>query len=382
MSRKRDERVRILGPTWLESMQYYRVLTVTPRPYPEKSKRDARYFNSQKDADDYVEDLTKLLPKLNTNTIEQAISGFEQYLIEKGTKGYQETVRRLRQFFPKPATPIARLTPEQALSLYDSFRKRKRLVRAAGGKHQETDEPISVAYHRSTLINVRTFMNWCVDQKLIRSNPFTKVKGVGRRSKGKKQLTGDEIKRFYAYCMARAQGGDKTALALLMALLMALRSSDIARRVVRDVDLGGTVLIVGDGKSAKSNRPRKIPRVLQPLVRELAGDREPTSPLFHTPYTESGHHTHRWLQEAMVKVCEAAGVPYVTPHSLKGAAGTVLAVTGELADRIADHLSHESPSTTTDHYVKPGVLEDARLEQALGVILEGESNRVHKKDKK
>jgi hypothetical protein len=54
-----------------------------------------------------------------------------------------------------------------------------------------------------------------------------------------------------------------------MALLMALRSGDISRRLVRDVDLDATVLRVYDGKTHKSNRPRKIPEVLQPMLRKL-----------------------------------------------------------------------------------------------------------------
>jgi len=64
----------------------------------------------------------------------------------------------------------------------------------------------------------------------------------------------------------------------------------------------------------KSNRPRKIPVVLQ-LVRVLVKNRDPFEPLFKTPYTKSGFHTRRWLEEAMARLCKAAGVPYVCPHA-------------------------------------------------------------------
>jgi integrase len=186
------------------------------------------------------------------------------------------------------------------------------------------------------------------------------------------QHTGDETRRLYGYCLARAQAGDKTALGALMALLMALRSSDITRRVVRDVDLDATILRVTKGKTQKSNRPRKIPDVLQPMLRQLISGRSPFEPLFATSLTKNGHHTRRWLEEGMTRFCQAADVPYVCPHSLKGQAGTILAETGTAADVIADHLSHDDyEATTKRHYVAPDVAEAAQAERALKIIAGG-----------
>ncbi len=83
-----------------------------------------------------------------------------------------------------------------------------------------------------------------------------------------------------------------------MAFSMALRSGDLCRRLVRDVDLGCTQLNIDDGKNEKSNEPRVIPMKLQPYVRQLVDRRDPFEPLFRTPYTDNGHHTRRWLEEA------------------------------------------------------------------------------------
>lgn len=205
----------------------------------------------------------------------------------------------------------------------------------------------------------------------MQENPLAGVKGIGRRNAGKQQHTGDETRKLYAFCLARAEAGDHAALGVLMALLMALRSADITRRLTRDVDLDATVLRVFDGKTHKSNRPRKIPEALQPMLRKLVAGRDPFKPLFWTPYTESGHHTRCWLEEAMVRFCKAADVPYVCPHALKGTAATLLAQTGELADRIADHLSHEESSTTAKHYVAAGAIEQAQVTRAFAVIAGG-----------
>ena len=89
---------------------------------------------------------------------------------------------------------------------------------------------------------------------------------------------------------------------------------------MRDVDLDCTQLNINDGKMEKSNEPRVIPKKLQPYVRQLVEARDPFEPLFKTSYTESGHHTRRWL-EALDTFCHKAGVPYFCPHTLKGVSG-------------------------------------------------------------
>jgi len=89
---------------------------------------------------------------------------------------------------------------------------------------------------------------------------------------------------------------------------------------VRDVDLDCTQLNIDDGKMEKSNEPRVIPKKLQPYVRQLVEGRDPFEPLLKTSYTESGHHTRRWL-EALDTFCQKAGVPYFCPHTLKGVSG-------------------------------------------------------------
>ncbi len=138
------------------------------------------------------------------------------------------------------------------------------------------------------------------------------------------------------------------------------------------MDLDATILHVSRGKMEKSNRPRLIPKVLRPHYRRMIANRAPTEPLFKTPLTESGYHTHRWLQEAMVTFCALAGVPYICPHGLKGTAGTMLVETGHASEAIADHLSHEKKSTTERSYIAPGALEQARTERGAELITEGD----------
>jgi integrase len=157
----------------------------------------------------------------------------------------------------------------------------------------------------------------------------------------------------------------------MMQLAMALRSSDLTRRIVRDVDLDGTQLIIEDGKSDKSNEPRVIPEKLQPYVRQLVAGRSPMEPLFKTPHTKDGHHSHHWMWQAQERFCRLAGVPHFCPHSLKGVSGTVIAKRGAAGNIVMDHLSHEEDATTFRHYVDRGLVEGAQAEQAFRVIAGG-----------
>jgi integrase len=361
MPRRRIERSRVLGPVWIPSRKKWRIVVI--KDGDGHRKRASRYFDDEQLANETKEKIEAGLARLSKVTVEEAIDQYRKYLGEKGTgdTSSKETCRRLKLFFPTLALPVSRVTPERAKSYYEAFRARTK----------ENGEPISVAYHRAALINARSFASFCVEHGWLGSNPFADVKGIGRRNAGKLQHTGNETRVLYAHCMARAQAGDKAALGVLMALLMALRSSDITRRLVRDVDLDATVLRISKGKTEKSNRARKVPAVLQPLLAKLVEGRSPFEPLFKTAYTESGHHTRRWLEQAMEKFCEAAGVPYVCPHALKGTAGSILAEVGESADVIANHLSHAERSTTKRHYIAPDAVEAGQTERAFAVIAGG-----------
>ena len=101
------------------------------------------------------------------------------------------------------------------------------------------------------------------------------------------------------------------------------------------------------------------------MLRKLVEGRGSHEPLFSI---DGKHHTKAWLIAALKRFCRDAGVPYVCPHSLKGLAGSILATTGELADKIADHLSHEFSATSERHYIRPGVLDEAQLERGIEVF--------------
>lgn len=359
MGRHREERARVLGPYYVKSRDQWRIIVVhNPAAERAEDRQAVAHYPTEAAA---LEEKQRIEESICNVTIDMAIKSYETFLAEKETIGYEETIRRLLLFFPDHEMMVGRITAERGKKWYDAFRARKK----------KDGETISVSYHRAALINARSMLSYCVEQKWLPENPFVKVKGVGKRKSGKRKPTGNELRTWYAYVWQRAKNGHEPALAVVMELAMALRSSDITRRLVRDVDLDGTQLIIEDGKSEKSNEPRFIPDELQPLVLRLIAGRKPTEPLFKTTRTDDGHHGDHWIWQAMERFCRLAGVPHFPPHALKGISGTILAKRGAAGNLVMEHLSHEDEKTTRRHYVDSSVIEAAQAEKAFKVISGG-----------
>jgi integrase len=355
MPRRRDERARVLGPTWCKDKASWRATVLQPQADESGHRRTYRYFGDKNEAQDWIEETRAKLVRLSGVTIEQALTEYREHLRERDNKeeSDDEKLRRLGKFFESvKRMQVSRLRPERGAELYASFRDGR-----------------SVDYHRDSLSAAKGFLSWCINRGWITESPLAKVNGIAKKNKGKLQFTGDECKRWLALCMAKAARRDSAsavrhsdaAIALMMLLLMALRQSDVLRRTVRDVDLDATVLRVSNGKTKKSNRPRWIPVQLRPFLKTITAGLPSSELLF-------GERTISWLIKAQRRFCKEAGVPYVCPHGLKGTAGSVLAVTGELSDKIADHLSHDNSAITERHYIAPGILDGVQASRALEVL--------------
>jgi integrase len=231
--------------------------------------RDDREFATEKAAEAHIRLVEESWGQLDERSISDALDAFDEHLKGVNLDGSRvERMRRLRLFFASVASiQLTRLRPSRGQELYDAFRVDR-----------------SVDYHRNTLGNARGFLKWCKKQGWISDNPLVDVEGVEERSVGKEELSGDEAQRFFRWCTwkahRRADGHQRrdsdAAIGVMLALTLGLRSGDVTKRLVRDVDLDGTVLRVGmtterarKGKTKKSNRARRVPEQLQPLLRQV-----------------------------------------------------------------------------------------------------------------
>ena len=236
-----------------------------------------------------------------------------------------------------------------------------------------TGKAPAVSTHRCRLGQAKNFARWALGKGWLREDPTLGIKGVGKKRRGKVQLSLDEARRLSAICVAEAGRGDLGALATLACMLMAMRSSEIISRVVRDLDDGGKTIRIDDNetvgfqvKNESSKRPVRVPKMLQPLIAAAVAGKAPSDPIF--PGTIEGRRSRQWLHTEVKRLCTLAGVQLVGPHALRGTMATAAAAAGELPEVVARVLGHTDQSMTLAHYIKPGVSEAAQLERGVAAF--------------
>lgn len=317
---------------------------------------------TEADAEKLKKALLRELNAVKPQSIGLTLDRYESYLKGKGNKdgSIRCTLTRLRDFFPEPEAPIGELTAKECIGLYHRLLNEDRPA---------TKRRLAVDTHRNTLAEAKSFLKWCVSERLLSSNPLQSVSGQGRRKRGKAQLGIDESRRLSSTALERARQGDTGALAVVLLIHTGPRASELTNLRVRDLDDGGRLLWirpVHDGsqdhlKTPAARRALNVPAVLQQFLLELAAGRPAGDFLF-------GRHWRDWPREQTERLCELAKVPRVTAHGLRGLKSSLALISGEDPEAVARTLGHSSSRVTFDSYAAPGTrerIEQRRLEHAL-----------------
>lgn len=323
--------------------------------YTDGRKDSRRGFASLAEAEAVKKELLRQIELQKSANLQDALEQYRDALQLKGNKpgSIATCMTRLRDFFVDLTKPVAALTARYCADRYEDLTKRPSL---------RTGQPVKPDTHRNTLAEARTFLGWCVEQKWLKQNPLQAVKGVGRRQHGKVQLRIDEGKRLTNKCLEQAALGNDGAAAVLVALLMGFRASEVISRQVRDLDDDARYLWIDRGKTAAAQRRPEVPDVLQPHLRRLAHGKRPTDKLF-------GHHVRDWVRECAAKLCDQAGVPRVTAHGLRGMCSTLAIDSGQASHAVAAMLGHASPSVTEKSYMAPGTKEQRGQRELLNRVV-------------
>jgi integrase len=362
--RKKIDGARVLGP--YADRESFRVIRVN-----KDGTREWKILPTRAEAEQLIREWSSEEHRTSV-TICEALGQYEIYMREdKGNKpnSVKQTSLKLRRFFADVSVELSSLTPESCEQIYEDLRRSKRKPQPRKppkkGKPPLPPQPvksISVDYHRNTLSEAKTFLNWCVKRKWIATNPLMDVEGVGRRRHGKEQLRIDEARKWLAKAteLAAKKDGDG-AIAAMMTLLMGMRCSEVISRVVRDVDDDGKLLWIPDAKTEKGKRTLQIPEALRPYFAKLSGGKKPEALLF-------GHRDRAWPRNWVQKICEEAGVPIVTAHGQRGLHSTLAVEAGVTARAVADALGHESFTTTAQSYATPESVAKARQDRAMATL--------------
>ncbi len=329
------------------------------------------YFDTDKAARHHMSVMQR---QLNAPTRRRVGRLLEQYIAEKEQTGLAKPqtckvqLQALLAFFASCLEEdVARLTPKSAAEMY----KESIAVPKLNGIARQP------ATHRLYLALAKGFCQWVVRKEILQNNPFNEVIPIGRVSAGKKQLRVEEA-RHYAETAFRLfdEKGDKMALASVVPLYLGLRASEVLKRQVRDVDAGGSLLWIDGGKTKNARRHLKIEaKGLQARLLVLTHNRTPEEPLFG--YGETGKprlYTALWITTQ--RICKAAGVPLVCPHSFRGLWATLSVESGAASSAVAASLGHGSFAMTARHYAQPEAVANARSARVVDMLsLDGNSNQ-------
>lgn len=353
MARRRTEDFRVLGP--YPDGSRFRIVVI------ENGERRSMNFETEVMALAEKVRLLSIEPASvekppPAKTIREALKDYEAYMLhQKGNKpnSVDQTLRKLRRFFPDVHAALTSLEPAMCDSLYETLRTSPRKMQHRFGRPPVIGKPISVDYHRNILAETKTFLGWCVSKQWIASNPLAHVEGYGRRRHGKEQLRINEARKWILRASELAHAGEPGAVAAMMTLLMGMRCSEIVSRVARDVDDDGRILWIPDSKTEKGRRTLQIPDVLKPHLDRLVHDKDPEALIF-------GTHTRAWVRKWVQRICREVRVKVVTAHGQRGLHSTLAVEHGVTPRAVADALGHESFATTAQSYATPEAVGRAR----------------------
>lgn len=316
---------------------------------PASKRKKSLTFATRREAEEMVEALSEQLREQLPLGLHDAIGQYLAYKEQSGLSPFTLASLRDRLFRFFPDVALSTVTPRRAEALYLDYTK-------AQGKFG----PIKPATHQAVLRNAKEMWRWLVKRGLCRDNVFAAVEPIGKVSVGKPQLRETEARKLDAHLFAEAGKGDPGALALLVQVYLGLRTSEVLRLVVGDVERGGEKVSIVRGKTRNAKRSLLLyPKVAELLWAYCQG-RPEEERVFAANLPQVPRPT--WLHKRLHKHCRLAGVPLVCPHSLRGLHSSLALLNGVTSQAVAAQLGHASFSTTARHYADPSALDNARIQ--------------------
>jgi integrase len=235
-------------------------------------------------------------------------------------------------------------------SIYEALLTLKHFVRLAGplGSRQLTQGALDrfilargKEVKRYTLnkdiSNLRAFLHWGQKKRYLAADlSVEKVKVTPREPRA---LNADQIKALLG---AAGQRSACWRMRVLLLLVTGLRSGDVDKLTVADIDFGRNTVDTRSKKTRKHmpNRPLHV-AIMPELARYVA-----ELPAGQTRLLEGDTNTFKKWKE----IRERAGLPTLRIHDLRATFSTTLQEAGASSAVAQELLEHSDPRVTMDHY--------------------------------
>ncbi len=228
--------------------------------------------------------------------------------------------------------------------------------------HLVTVERRAPATVNRRLAALRKFFGWAKGRKLITELPTDPVKGVPTAPRAPKSLAKREVDRIIREAERR---GKKRDVAILLTLRhTGLRVGELCDLRLGDIEVGERKgqLTVREGKGRKHRTVPLNVDVRRALTHYLAvRPRVADDALFISQKTKRGLSAHA-VAALVAGYARRAGLPDVTPHTLRHSFAKHLLDAGEPLPTVAAALGHTNLNTTAI-YTQPSARD---LERAVG----------------
>jgi len=177
------------------------------------------------------------------------------------------------------------------------------------------------------LRNLKTFINWCRENRYLNGN--LKIKELKEDERPVKSLNSTQIKKL----LSAAEPYQTMRLRILLALGTGLRRGDIEAMKIDDVDFINSNITTTSKKTRKCMGSRPVPAsVMKELRTYVDGLNSEQRRLFNKNFSHK-----RWR-----KICKDAGLADLKFHDLRKTFCSILAQNGvstALTQRLLEHLS-------------------------------------------
>lgn len=309
------------------------------------------------------ESLESEVARVHGCTAAEAIESYITFKEAAAGQKWRDTLkRRLSEFFPADLL-MASITPALAREMYEGETRR---ITATG-------RVVATCSHHHLLRNVKEFFGWLVKRGQCAANPFAEVEPIGRVHKGKAQLRETEAAKLDQLLFDEARAGNEGALALLVQLFGAFRSSEVLRLVVSDVEFlptGKARVHVKFGKTDNATRSVDLHESLTELLQAKCSAKATSERIFaaNLPKVPAPD----WLYKRLKVFCKVAGIPAYCPHSLRGYHASSAISAGVSSDAVAKTLGHGSFEVTKRHYATASSLQNAKARQVADKLKAGQ----------
>lgn len=322
------------------------------------SAQHALPFDTREEAERAKAQMVSALADAGARTIGEALAEYMNFKRESGCRERTITACLGKlAYLPQTAT-LSGITPDKAEKLY-----------------RGQTETMSAATHHKNLRDAKAFFEFCVGQRYVASNPFKDIRPIGKANAGKPQLRRDEAKKLIDVLLRQAEDSNRSALALLVQLIMGLRSGEVLNLRKRDIDADGTILIVEGTKTKNARRLLAIAPVLRDLLARRVESLGPESLIFADDDRATPLPTDH-LFKKLHKFCKLAGIPSVCPHSLRGLHSSLAVEAGATSAVVAAALGHGSDAITLKHYIAPSAIDAARSSRVSAALLDPDLDQL------